>query len=206
MERWEHGDRLRKVRGKRNLSLRAVEERGGPSKDTLSLAERGVHKPNHQTLARVAAALGMTLDELRAELGEQAPPVPVTPLSGLAVEAMDAQLWSLRTEAAAWELADAIGDELDALRTWLTRYAELPSVARFDARQDAEQVKRNLARASMYYTAAMDHWSKLFDPRHTPRKGVIETAKEVISAQQDMREHARDQVERKRVEEQGAAG
>jgi transcriptional regulator with XRE-family HTH domain len=206
MERWEHGDRLRRVRSKRNLSLRAVEERGGPSKDTLSLAERGVHKPNPQTLARIAAALGMTLDELRAELGEQAPPVPATPLSGLAVEAMDAQLWSLRTEGAAWELADAIGEELDALRTWLTRYAELPSVVRFDARQDAEQVERNLARTSMYYTAAMDHWSKLFDPRDAPRKGVIETAKEVISAQHNMREDARDQAERKRVEEQGAAG
>src|SRR5829696_2252556 len=121
MERWEHGGRLRKVRTARNLSLRGVEERGGPSKDTLSLAERGIHKPNTQTLYRIAAALDMTLDELRAELGEQAPPVPATPLSGLAVEAMDAQLWSLRTEAAAWELSAAIGGELDALRTWLAQ-------------------------------------------------------------------------------------
>jgi transcriptional regulator with XRE-family HTH domain len=201
MERWKNGDRLRRARTARNLSLRGVEERGGPSKDTLSLAERGVHKPNTQTLSRTAAALDMSLDELLAELGEQAPPVPATPLSGLAVEAIDAQLWSLKTEAAAWELADAIGGELDALRTWLARYAELPSAARFDARQEAEQVKRNLALASMYYTAAMDHWSKLFDPRDATRKGVRETAEEVISAQQDMREVTREQVERKRIEQ-----
>src|SRR5215217_43153 len=165
MERWEHGDKLRRVRGKRNLSLRAVEERRGPSKDTLSLAERGVHKPNPQTLDRIAAALGMTLDELKAELGEKAPPVPATPLSGLAVEAMDAQLFSLNTEEKAWELVTSIGEELDALRAWLTRYAELPSAAQFEARQDAEHVERNLAHASMYYTAATDHWSKLLDPR-----------------------------------------
>jgi len=196
MERWEHGGRLRRVRDARNLSLRDVEERGGPSKDTLSLAERGVHKPNMQTLARIAAALGMTLDELRAELGEQAPPIPATPLSGLAVEAMDAQLLSLGTEAEAWELAADIGRELDALRTWLARYAELPTVAQFEARQGAERVERNLARASMYYTASMDHWSKLLDPRAAPRKGVVETVEAVIGAQQDMRATAREQAER----------
>jgi transcriptional regulator with XRE-family HTH domain len=196
MTQWKQGDRLRRVRAARNLSLRDVEDRGGPSKDTLSLAERGVHKPNQQTLSKIAEALGMSMDELGAELGEKAPTVPATPLSGLAVEAMDTQLWSLETEGEAWDLAIAIGEELDTLRTWLSRYADIPSAAQFEARQDAERVERNLARASMYYTAAMDHWSKLLDPRAAPRKGVVETAEAVIGAQQEMRTIAHDQIER----------
>jgi len=195
MARWAGGDRLRRVRAARNLSLRDVEDMGGPSKDALSAAERGIHKPNQQTLAKIADALGMSIDELKAELGEKAPPVPATPLSGLAVEAMDAQLFSLNTEEKAWELVASIGEELDALRAWLTRYAELPSAAQFEARQDAEHVERNLARASMYYTAATDHWSKLLDPRTAARKGVVETVEAVIGAQQDMRAIAREQAE-----------
>ncbi len=196
---WDQGERLRRVRTAHNLSLRDVEDRGGPSKDTLSLAERGVHKPNQQTLAKIAAALAMHVDDLRAELGEQAPQVPATPLSTLAVEAMDAQLWSLNTEGEAWELAATIGKELDALRIWLSRYADLESAAQFEARQNAERVERNLARASMYYTAAMDHWSKLLDPRDAPRKGVVETAEAVIDSQQEMRTIAHDQAERSRA-------
>lgn len=199
MERWEHGDRLRRVRADLNLSLRDVEERGGPSKDTLSALERGIHKPNQQTLAKIADALGMSMDVLRAELGEKAPPIPATPLSGLAVEAIDAQLWSLETEAAAWELATTIGGELDALRAWLARYAGLPSAAQFEARQEAERVERSLARASMYYTAAMDHWSKLLDHRDAQRKSVVETAEAVIGAQQEVRAVDRAQAERIQV-------
>lgn len=196
MARWEGGDRLRRVRAARNLSLRDVEDLGGPSKDALSAAERGIHKPNQQTLTKIADALGMSLDELRAELGEKAPAVPVTPLSGLAIEAMDAQLFSLKTADEAWELVAAVGEELDALRAWLTRYADLPSVAQFEARQNAERVERNLARATMYYTATTDHWSKLLDPRPAGRKGVVETVKAVIGAQQDLPAIARGQTER----------
>jgi transcriptional regulator with XRE-family HTH domain len=206
MVQWDQGDRLRRVRTARNLSLRDVEDRGGPSKDTLSLAERGVHKPNQQTLAKIATALAMPVDDLRAELGEQAPQVPATPLSALAIEAMDAQLWSLNTEGEAWELAATIGKELDALRTWLSRYADLPSAAQFEARQNAERVERNLARASMYYTAAVDHWSKLLDPRAAPRKSVAETAEAVIGGQQDLRTIARNQDKLKRIGHAKQAG
>lgn len=63
-----YGDKLRELRAERRLSLREVEERGGPSKDTMSLAERGVHKPNPQTLGRIATALDMTVGELHREL------------------------------------------------------------------------------------------------------------------------------------------
>jgi transcriptional regulator with XRE-family HTH domain len=63
-----YGNRLRELRAERRLSLRQVEERGGPNKDTLSLIERGVHKPHAQTLGRIAAAFDMTVAELRREL------------------------------------------------------------------------------------------------------------------------------------------
>ena len=63
-----YGERLRELRAERQLSLREVEQRGGPNKDTMSLAERGVHKPHPQTLGRIAKAFGMSMSELNAEL------------------------------------------------------------------------------------------------------------------------------------------
>jgi transcriptional regulator with XRE-family HTH domain len=63
-----YGERLRELRTERGLTLRQVEERGGPSKDTMSSAERGVHKPNTKTVAKIAKALGMSAAHLQAEL------------------------------------------------------------------------------------------------------------------------------------------
>jgi transcriptional regulator with XRE-family HTH domain len=63
-----YGARLRELRAERQLSLREVEERGGPNKDTMSLIERGVHKPQPQTLGRIAKALGVGVAELRSDL------------------------------------------------------------------------------------------------------------------------------------------
>jgi len=63
-----YGERLRELRAERRLSLRQVEERGGPNKDTMSLIERDVHRPHPQTLGRIAGALEMSVSELRAEL------------------------------------------------------------------------------------------------------------------------------------------
>jgi transcriptional regulator with XRE-family HTH domain len=64
----KYGERLRDLRAERQLSLREVEERGGPNKDTMSLVERGVHRPHAQTLGRIAKAFGMSVAELRVEL------------------------------------------------------------------------------------------------------------------------------------------
>lgn len=63
-----YGERLRELRAEHQLSLRQVEERGGPNKDTMSLLERGVHKPHAQTLGRIAQAFGMSVSNLRSEL------------------------------------------------------------------------------------------------------------------------------------------
>jgi transcriptional regulator with XRE-family HTH domain len=83
-----YGERLRELRAERRLSLRQVEERGGPNKDTMSLLERGVHRPHPQTLGRIAQAFDMSVAELRAELEAaeyplaQAPPSQQLTLNG----------------------------------------------------------------------------------------------------------------------------
>lgn len=77
----KYGERLRELRAERQLSLREVEERGGPNKDTMSLVERGVHKPHAQTLGRIAKAFGMSVSELNAELEEADAPKVLRPQS-----------------------------------------------------------------------------------------------------------------------------
>jgi transcriptional regulator with XRE-family HTH domain len=74
-----YGDRLRELRAERRLSLREVEERGGPNKDTMSLIERGIHKPRPQTLGRIAEALDMGVSELRAKLEAAESPLAQAP-------------------------------------------------------------------------------------------------------------------------------
>ena len=77
-----YGARLRELRAERQLSLRDVEERGGPNKDTMSLIERDVHKPYPQTLGRIAKALGMDVSSLRFELeSAERPPLGPAPTS-----------------------------------------------------------------------------------------------------------------------------
>jgi transcriptional regulator with XRE-family HTH domain len=76
-----YGARLRELRAERQLSLREVEERGGPNKDTMSLIERGVHKPHPQTLGRIAKGLSMGVAELRSELEAGEHPLAPAPPS-----------------------------------------------------------------------------------------------------------------------------
>jgi transcriptional regulator with XRE-family HTH domain len=76
-----YGERLRELRAERQLSLREVEERGGPNKDTMSLIERDVHRPHPQTLGRIAQALGMSVAELRAEVEAAGHPLGAAPSS-----------------------------------------------------------------------------------------------------------------------------
>lgn len=74
-----YGERLRELRAERGLSLRQVEERGGPNKDTLSLIERGVHKPHPQTLGRLAKALDMSVANLQSGLEAAEHPLSQAP-------------------------------------------------------------------------------------------------------------------------------
>jgi transcriptional regulator with XRE-family HTH domain len=106
-----YGDRLRELRAERRLSLREVEERGGPNKDTMSLIERGVHKPYPQTLGRIAQALDMDVSLLRAELEAAEYPLAQAPLEPsfndvLAEERRQSMLTDAITAAAeAWVAA-----------------------------------------------------------------------------------------------------
>ena len=97
-----YGARLRELRAERQLSLRDVEERGGPNKDTMSLIERDVHKPYPQTLGRIAKALGMDVSSLRFEL-ESAGRPPLGPAPTSQQPTLNGELEEERR--AAWEAA-----------------------------------------------------------------------------------------------------
>jgi transcriptional regulator with XRE-family HTH domain len=97
-----YGARLRELRAGRQLSLRDVEERGGPNKDTMSLIERGVHRPQPQTLGRIAKALDMDVSSLRFEL-ESAERPPLGPASTSQQLTLNGELEEERR--AAWESA-----------------------------------------------------------------------------------------------------
>jgi transcriptional regulator with XRE-family HTH domain len=55
------GPRLRALRKRRGLSLRALAELGGLSANTISLVERGKTSPSVATLHRLATALGVSM-------------------------------------------------------------------------------------------------------------------------------------------------
>jgi transcriptional regulator with XRE-family HTH domain len=97
-----YGARLRELRAERQLSLRDVEERGGPNKDTMSLIERDVHKPHPRTLGRIAEALDMNVSTLRFEL-ESAERPPLGPASPSQQLTLNGELEEERR--AAWEAA-----------------------------------------------------------------------------------------------------
>jgi transcriptional regulator with XRE-family HTH domain len=70
--------KLRRIRAEKGLTMDALEERTGVSKRTISEIERGMRDPQTLTLAKLANALGVDLDELVEEEAPkaQAPPPP----------------------------------------------------------------------------------------------------------------------------------
>ncbi len=62
--------KLRRIRAEKGLTMDALEERTGVSKRTISEIERGMRTPQTLTLAKLANALGVELDDL---LEEEAP-------------------------------------------------------------------------------------------------------------------------------------
>jgi transcriptional regulator with XRE-family HTH domain len=61
------GDRIRRLRGERDLSLNQLAERSGVSKSylwSLENDEEGAARPGGETLYKVAEALGVTMSEL----------------------------------------------------------------------------------------------------------------------------------------------
>jgi transcriptional regulator with XRE-family HTH domain len=197
---------LRRLRAEKRMTVRDLAEASGVNKDTITALETGKRKrPHPTTLGRLADALGVPVDELEASTGPKIPKVPKTPISNLSLEEADERLWDLGNEKEAYRFLDSVRRERAALEGWMAAYAAAPSDARFAARQDFERVERNLARASIYQTAAVDHWSKLLDPRPASRKGVVEIALEGMDARAVTRELARAQAERTRVDSAGEA-
>jgi transcriptional regulator with XRE-family HTH domain len=69
--------KLRRIRAEKGLTMDALEERAGVSKRTISEIERGKRAPQTITLAKLAHALGVELDDLL----EEHPKVRTEPLS-----------------------------------------------------------------------------------------------------------------------------
>jgi len=82
------GDRLRRARTARGISLRSMARRVGVSPSLISQVETGRAKPSVNTLYALANELGISLDEL---LFMDAPPVPPVPSEG-AAEAFEERL------------------------------------------------------------------------------------------------------------------
>ena len=61
------GTRLRSIRNRRNLSLRALAELSGLSPNTISLIERGITSPSVSTLHQLATALGVPINSFFVE-------------------------------------------------------------------------------------------------------------------------------------------
>lgn len=75
------GRRLRSAREELGLSLREVARRLGISASALSQIETGKSRPSVKTLYAITSELGLSMDQLFADYGEQSrqPAVPTTP-------------------------------------------------------------------------------------------------------------------------------
>jgi transcriptional regulator with XRE-family HTH domain len=58
------GHRLRLLRAERGLTLREAAKRAGVAKETISYIERGETRPSDLTLAKLAKAYDVPLEEL----------------------------------------------------------------------------------------------------------------------------------------------
>jgi transcriptional regulator with XRE-family HTH domain len=132
-----YGARLRELRAERRLSLRDVEERGGPNKDTMSLIERDVHKPHPRTLGRIAEALDMSVSTLRFEL-ETAERPPLGPAPTSQQLTLNGELEEERR--AAWEAA--VENARGLRESGQTRMTELLSLWRASRERQEEEDAR----------------------------------------------------------------
>jgi len=104
------GQRLRSAREELGLSLREVARRLDISASALSQIETGKSRPSVKTLYAIVSELGLSMDELFAEGGEDAQPAASVPTSPEEAAA--------RARAVFAELLPA---DLDTPGTWLLR-------------------------------------------------------------------------------------
>lgn len=92
--------KLRRLRAEKGLTMDALEERTGVSKRTISEIERGMRVPQALTLAKIARALGVDIDELTEEEAPKVEspsgsPSPETETAGAGLEEASARLQTL---------------------------------------------------------------------------------------------------------------
>ena len=76
------GENLRKLRKERKLSMDALAEKAGTSKQVLSRYENGERVPKISMVQKLADALGVSISELSGEVFEIKANIPVPPYRG----------------------------------------------------------------------------------------------------------------------------
>lgn len=112
--------KLRRLRAEKGLTMDALEERTGVSKRTISEIERGMRVPHTLTLAKLAEALGVDLDDLveepEAPKEEPRRDRPVEPGAGGIEESDPLARITRRTSTWARETAESGARSDDLLR------------------------------------------------------------------------------------------
>ena len=101
--------KLRRLRAEKGLTMDALEERTGVSKRTISELERGMRAPQALTLAKLAAALGVDIDDL---LEDEAPKVPAPPPLELEEQRGGEEEWREKYAEALMEQLEEEGEYL----------------------------------------------------------------------------------------------
>jgi transcriptional regulator with XRE-family HTH domain len=207
-----YGERIRELRAERGLSLREVEERGGPQKDTLSLIERGEHKPQARTLGKLAPALGMSVADLNAELRKAEETVrPQAPLIREPVERFDRRLREADDADKARELLSQVVTEYDAVKAWhqaLKRWGAEPAQLLL-AQQDRHAASQRFTAAmllSAEFVARDDPYRQVPVVPRVAADGVERTSGRVGAEQRRLFDAYQNQEELRRIEEAGQAG
>ena len=122
------GERLRMLRVERGLSLSQLAKLAGVRKGTLVDIERGrTLMPHHDTLARIAAVFGMTVDVLRRQTGMHGGLFPTLRRE----ETREGAHWSPRTERVALLMETLPVDEqtyVEAICQFLQARQRMPGI------------------------------------------------------------------------------
>jgi transcriptional regulator with XRE-family HTH domain len=213
------GENLRRIRKSRRLGQMELAERSGVAQPTISGIERDRREPHPSTLQKLGDVLGVSLADFFEEHGPSKVPPPPKPqlvcstpeeletkLYGAPVAEIKGELKAVLTEPEARELSDTASRDRGALESWLKEYAAAPTAERFARRADHERVRDWLVRARFVHDWLFDCWSKLYDPRPVPFKGIEQFAVEQAEAGARFLTALENEAEQQRIERSGQAG
>lgn len=124
------GENLRKLRKERKLSMDALAEKAGTSKQVLSRYENGERVPKISMVQKLADALGVSISELSGEVFEIKANIPVTPYRGGLADRL--------LEGVLYEEDDQLLRELEAIR----RDPERKRLFRRASHSDIDEVRQ----------------------------------------------------------------